>query len=83
MEERRPEEVQHWTTTRRAALVFSLLSGETRAAETARRHELKVAEVEQWRAGFQSKAENALSRQEDDKALREEKMIGSSAKWPS
>jgi hypothetical protein len=48
-EDQRPEKVQHQTATRRAALVISLLKGETTAAETARRHGLKVAEVEVWR----------------------------------
>jgi hypothetical protein len=37
-DEQRPEEVQRWTVKRRAALVISLLKGETMAAEAARRH---------------------------------------------
>jgi len=41
------EEVQRWTAKRRAALVISVLRGETTAAEAARRHGLKVAEVEE------------------------------------
>jgi hypothetical protein len=45
-EEQRPEEVQRWTAKRRAALVISLLKSETTAAEAARRHGLKLAEVE-------------------------------------
>ena len=48
-DEQRPEEVQRWTAKRRAALVISLLKGETTAAEAARRHGLKLAEVEDWR----------------------------------
>ncbi len=36
----------------RAALVLSLLKGETTAAEAARRHGLKVAEVEEWARTF-------------------------------
>jgi hypothetical protein len=51
-DEQRPEEVQRWTAMRRAALVLSLLKGETTAAEAARRHGLKVAEVEDWRERF-------------------------------
>ena len=35
-EDQRPEEVQRWTAKRRAALVISLLKGETTAAEAAR-----------------------------------------------
>jgi len=37
-EDQRAEEVQRWTAKRRAALVSSLLKGETTAAEAARRH---------------------------------------------
>jgi hypothetical protein len=36
-EEQRPEEVQRWTAKRRAALIVSLLKGETTAAEAAQR----------------------------------------------
>lgn len=36
------DEVQRWTAKRQAALVMSLLKGETTAAEAARRHGLKV-----------------------------------------
>ena len=46
-DEQHSEEVQRWTAKRRAALVLSLLKGETTAADTARRHGLKVAEVEE------------------------------------
>src|SRR5258706_13221132 len=68
-EDQRPEEVQRWTAKRRAALVISLLKGETTAAEAARRHELKVAEVEGWRDRFLLGAENALrARQKEDEA---------------
>src|ERR1700735_3293721 len=72
-DEQRPEEVQRWTAKRRAALVISLLKGETTAAEAARRHGLKVAEVEEWRDRFLLAAENGLrARPKDDEALREE-----------
>jgi len=46
-DEQQSEEVQRWTAKRRAALVISVLRGETTAAEAARRHGLKVAEVEE------------------------------------
>jgi hypothetical protein len=59
-EDQRPDEVQRWTAKRRAALVISLLKGETTAAEAARRHGLRVAEVEEWRDRFLLGAENAL-----------------------
>src|SRR3984957_20352297 len=74
-EDQRPEEVQRWTAKRRAALVISLLKGETTAAEAARRHGLKVAEVEEWRDRCLLGAENALrARQKEDDALREEEI---------
>ena len=59
-DEQGSEEVQRWTAKRRAALVLSLLKGETTAVEAARRHGLKVAEVEEWRERFLLGAENAL-----------------------
>jgi transposase-like protein len=69
------EEVQRWTAKRRATLVMSLLKGETTVAEAARRHGLKVAEVEEWRERFLLGAENALrARPRDDEALREEEV---------
>jgi transposase-like protein len=74
-EDQRPEEVQRWTAKRRAALVISLLKGETTAVEAARRHGLKVAEVEEWRDRFLPGAQNALrARQKEDEALREEEI---------
>jgi len=54
LEEEGTEEVQRWTAKRRAALVISLLKGETTVVEAARRHGLKVAEVEDWRERFVS-----------------------------
>jgi transposase-like protein len=74
-EQRPEEEVQRWTAKRRAALVISLLKGETTAAEAARRHGLKIAEVEDWRDRFLLGAENALrARPKEDAALREEEL---------
>jgi hypothetical protein len=70
--EQRSEEVQRWTAKRRAALVISLLKGETTVTEAARRQGLKVAEVEEWRDRFLLGAENALrARPKEDDALRE------------
>ena len=60
-EEQRPEEGQRWTAKRRAALVISLLKGETTAAEAARRHGLKVVEVEAWRDRFLLGTEKRLA----------------------
>ena len=80
-EEQQPDEVQRWTAKRRAALVISLLKGETTAVEAARRHGLKLAEVEDWRDRFLLGAENALrARPREDEALREEELNASSAR---
>lgn len=74
-DEDRLEEVQRWTAKRRAALVLSVLKGETTLAEAARRHGLTVAEIEQWRDRFLLGAENALrARVKDEESLREEEL---------
>jgi transposase-like protein len=74
-EEQRSEEVQRWTAKRRAAPVISLLKGETTAAEAARRHGLKMAEVEEWRDRFLLGAENALrARPKEEKRCCEEEL---------
>ena len=74
-EEQRADEVQRWTAKRRAALVISLLKGETTAAEAARQHGLKVGEVEEWRDRFLLGAENALrARPKEEAALHEEEL---------
>jgi transposase-like protein len=74
-EEQRSEEVQHWTVKRRAALVTNLLKGETTVAEVARRHGLKVAQVEEWRDRFPLEAENALrARPKEDGRPSEEEL---------
>jgi transposase-like protein len=74
-DEQHSEEVQRWTAKRRAALVLSLLKGETTVADAARRHGLTVAEVEEWRERFLLGAENALrARPKEEDALREEEV---------
>ena len=68
-----PEDVQRWTAKRRAALVLSILKGETSVQEAARKHGLKVAEIEAWKDRYLVAAENALrTRPRDEEALREE-----------
>ena len=52
MAEDHPESPQRWTAKRRAALVLSILKGETSAQAAARKHGLTVAEVEDWRDRF-------------------------------
>lgn len=70
-----PEGVQRWASKRRAALVLSILKGETSVPEAARKHGLRVAEVEDWKERFLLGAENALrSRPRDDEALKDEEI---------
>jgi hypothetical protein len=47
-----PEDVQRWTAKRRVALVLSIIRGETSVAESARKHGLTVAEIEDWQERF-------------------------------
>ena len=64
--------IKRWTAKRRTALVLELLKGQTTASEAARRHGLKVSEIEQWKAKFLTGAENALrSRPRDDEAMKD------------
>ena len=70
-----PEDIQRWTAKRRAALVLSVLRGETSVQEAARRHDLTVAEVEEWKDRYLLAAENALrSRPKDEEALKDEQI---------
>jgi transposase-like protein len=69
------EDVQRWTTKRKAALVLSILKGETSIQEAARGHGITVAELEDWKERFLLAAENALRvRPKDEEALREEQV---------
>src|SRR5829696_7977614 len=69
------ETPQRWTARRRAALVLSLLRGETSAAEAARKHGLTVAQVEEWRELFLAGAENSLrSRPREEEGLKDEQI---------
>ena len=75
MSEDLPNEVQRWTAKRRAALIVSILRGETSAPEAARSHGLTLAEVEDWKEKFLLAGENALrSRPKDEEALWEEQI---------
>jgi transposase-like protein len=75
MAEDHPESPQRWTAKRRAALVLSLVKGETSAQAAARKHGLTVAEVEDWRDRFLLGAENALrARPRDEEALKDEQI---------
>ena len=70
-----PEKVERWTAQRRAALALSILKGETSVKEAARKHGLKVRDVERWLELFEEGAENALrARPRDEEALRVEEV---------
>ena len=70
-----PDDLQRWTAKRRAALVLSILKGETSVAEAARKHGLKVSEVEDWKERVLLAAENSLrSRPREDEALKDEQI---------
>ena len=70
-----PEKVQRWTAKRRAALIKSILKGETNAKTAARKHGLTVREIEKWQERFMLAAENALrTRPRDEEALKDEQI---------
>jgi transposase-like protein len=69
------DDIQRWTAKRRAALIVSILRGDTSVQEAARKHGLTVAEVEEWKDRFVLAAENALrSRPKDEEALKDEQI---------
>src|SRR5262245_27377802 len=75
MADKPQDEQQPWTAKRRVALVVSILKGETSIQEAARKHGLKVAEIEEWRDRLFVGAENALrSRPKDEEALKDEQI---------
>lgn len=68
-------ETQRWTAKRRAALIVTILRGETSAPEAARSHGLTLAEVEDWKEKFLLAGENALrARPKDEEALKDEQI---------
>jgi len=72
-----PEDVPvvRWTAKKRSALILSILKGETTPQEAARKHDLTVAEVEEWKEKFLGAAENALrSRPKDEEGLKNEQI---------
>jgi transposase-like protein len=70
-----PDEVQRWTAKRKAAVVLSIVKGETSAAEAARKHGLTIAEIERWQEQFFSAGENALrARPKDEEAAKDEQI---------
>jgi transposase-like protein len=70
-----PDEVQRWTAKRKAAVVMSIVKGETSAAEAARKHGLTIAEIERWKEQFFAAGENALrARPKDEEAAKDEQI---------
>ncbi len=66
------ETLKRWTAKRRVALILEIPRGETTTSESARRHGLTVAEIEQWKERFLGSAENALrSRPLDDEVRKD------------
>ena len=56
-------------------MVLSVLKGETSVQEVARKHGLRVAEVEDWRDRYLLAAENALrARPRNEEALNDEEL---------
>ena len=49
VEDQQKDDVQRWTTKRKAALVLSIVKGDTSNQEAARQHGLTVAEIEDWK----------------------------------
>jgi transposase-like protein len=69
------DDIQRWTTKRKAALVLSVIRGETSIQQAARQHGITVAELEDWKERFLLAAENALrARPKDEEALRDEQI---------
>ena len=67
------DSLRPWTAKRRAALVLSILKGETSVAEAARKHSLTVAEIEEWQERFLLGADRALrSRPKDDEPFKDD-----------
>jgi transposase-like protein len=69
------DDIQRWTTKRKAALVLSVIKGETSVQQAARQHGITVAELEDWKERFLLAAVNApRARPKDEEALREEQI---------
>jgi transposase-like protein len=69
------DDIQRWTTKRKAALVLSIIKGETSIQQAARQHGITVSELEDWKERFMLAAENALrARPKDEEALRDEQI---------
>jgi transposase-like protein len=74
MSEPAEDSVQRWTAKRRAALIVSILKGETSIPAAARKHGITVADVEEWHQRFLLGVENALRTRPKEEALKEEQI---------
>lgn len=52
--------IQRWTARRRRELILSIIKGSTSVQEAARKHDLTVAEIEQWIDRAMDGMENSL-----------------------
>lgn len=75
MGDQQSDQVQRWTTRKKAAVVLSVMKGETSVAEAARKHGLPIAQIEDWKEKFLLGAENALrSRPRNEEAMKDEEI---------
>jgi len=70
-----PDDVKRWTAKRRQALILQLVRGETTPAEAARKYDLTVREIEEWRDKAMAAMENALRSRPRDEAEQKEQEI--------
>ena len=69
------DNVQRWTSGKRTALVLEILKGETSVQEAARKHGLKVRDIEDWKDRFLAGAQNALrSRPRDEEGMKDDQI---------
>ena len=66
---------------RTTAAVLAILKGETSAAEAARKHGLRIAEIEEWKDRFLSGAEKALRRRSKNEEALKDEQVKRSKRW--
>jgi putative transposase len=75
MSDQSSENVKRLRTKRTKALVLAILKEETSVAEAARKHDLRIAEIKEWKDRFLSGAENPLRRRpRNEEALKDEQL---------
>ncbi len=69
------EVIERWIAKKRSALIVSIQKGEISAQEAAHKHDLAVAELEEWKEKFLGAGENALrSPPKDEEGLKNEQI---------